>query len=582
MKTLRETIICAVFSLIAAVPLGFAQTNPVPLINNPVVPASAQPGSAAFTLTVNGAGFVSGSVVNWNRNSLATTFVSASRLRAIVPADLIAHETVAAISVTNPAPGGGTSNEQLFQAGYPSASATTVNATLPGTVTAYAVATGDFNGDGKPDLAAASSNPTNRYLDGFVQVLINNGDGTFQSAVQYTTNIIPAAIGIGDFNGDGKQDLAVANACGTDSNCQTAGTVSVLMGNGDGTFAPAVNYVCVNEADSVVTADFNTDGKLDLAVAGVGISVFLGNGDGTFQSPVTYVPAFFYESIAVGDLDGNGTLDLMYAFTPNDQSNGSLGALLGNGDGTFNTGPSSPSLVAPWGLVLADFNGDRRLDAAVVDEISPYLQVYLGNGNGTLRSPQNYALGGQGFGLIASDFNGDGKLDLLGYASGYAEPLFLGNGDGSFQTLVPLGGTYGRFQMAASDFIGDGKLDLATGRDGSNSGLNVQFQTTALISPTTLNFPVTQIGRTSQPLSITLTNVANRPLQISSIAITGTDSADFLQRTNCGAAIAAGKSCTIKVEFAPLKSGLLTASLSISDSSPGSPQIVTLIGKVKR
>ena len=569
--------------LVVAVPLVQAQTNPVPLINNPLVPASVPPGSAALTLTVNGTGFVPGSVVNWNQTPLTTTFVSSSQLLGTVTANLIAQQTVANVSVTNPAPGGGVSNEQLFQAGYPTGTAMTANSALPGTISANAVASADFNGDGKPDLAGASSNPNNPFSNGLVQISINNGNGTFKTAVQYTTNILPDAIGTGDFNGDGVQDLAVANACGTDPNCQTAGTVSVLLGNGDGTFASAINYACAQGADWVVTADFNRDGKLDFAVAGTGISVFLGNGDGTFQPAVTYIPAFFYESIAVGDLDGNGVLDLVYAYTPNDQSNGSVGVLLGNGDGTFSSGPISAALIAPWGLVLADFNGDGKLDAAVVDEISALLQVYLGNGDGTLQNPQNFPLGGQGFGLTSADFNADGKMDLLGYASGSGEPLLLGNGDGTFQPWVNLlSGAFGSEQMAVRDFNGDGKLDLATGQNSSNSGSDVQFQTTALVSPSALNFPVTQIGKTSRPLTVTLTNVANSPLRINKITITGTDSADFAENSNCGTAVPPGASCTINVEFTPMISGFLTASLSISDSSHGSPQIVMLTGKVQR
>ena len=232
---------------------AFAAENPVPLINQPLVPDATAPGGQGFTLTVHGTGFVSGAVVKWNGSSLATTFVSDSQLRASVPASDIAAASTASVTVVNPTPGGGMSNVMFFEV-TPSSSLIALNApsAFGAGTTPYSVAVGDFNGDGKLDLAVANEGSDN------VSILLGNGDGTFQAAVDYGAGTDPDSVAVGDFNGDGKLDLVVAN---DDSN-----NVSILLGNGDGTFQAAVNYG-VSAPSSVAVGDFNGDGKLDLAVA---------------------------------------------------------------------------------------------------------------------------------------------------------------------------------------------------------------------------------------------------------------------------------------------------------------------------
>src|SRR5208337_1802193 len=186
-------------------PFSFAQSNPVPWINQPVVPGSAVPGSTAFNLTVNGSNFVSGATVKWNGTALATTFVSGSQLTATVPASDIAKAGTASVTVTNP--GGAASFPVLFEITTPT---TTVGfarddlATITGYITNLVL--GDFNGDGKPDLAVSVS-------EGQVTILLNNGDGTFRTLPSFTlpglTN--PALLLAADINNDGKLDLL---ACG--------------------------------------------------------------------------------------------------------------------------------------------------------------------------------------------------------------------------------------------------------------------------------------------------------------------------------------------------------------------------------
>jgi hypothetical protein len=167
------------------------------------------------------------------------------------------------------------------------------------------VAVGDFNGDGKPDLAVANWNSNS------VSVLLGNGDGSFQAAQDFGAGISPESVAVGDFNGDGKPDLAVANF--------GSATVSVLLGNGDGSFRPAQDFVVGRGAYSVAVGDFNGDGKPDLAVANfwsTNVSVLLGNGDGSFQAAQNFGTGgygSFPASVAVGDFNGDGKPDLAVA-----------------------------------------------------------------------------------------------------------------------------------------------------------------------------------------------------------------------------------------------------------------------------
>jgi uncharacterized protein (UPF0548 family) len=235
-----------------------------------------------------------------------------------------------------------------------------------------AIVVGDFNGDGKLDLAVGNEGPPySGYLDAGVSVLLGNGDGTFQQAVNSSA---PGAGGyqyvVGDFNGDGKLDLAMPNG-GTAQAGYTDNGVSVLLGNGDGTFQTAVNYTVGAAPSSLVVGDFNGDGKPDLAVTKEGtapdypdggVSVLLGNGDGTFQPAVNYAAGSRPISLAVGDFNRDGKPDLAvgdFGFYSNNWTDAGVSVLLGNGDGTFQTATNLyDSLGAYPFLAVGDFNGE--------------------------------------------------------------------------------------------------------------------------------------------------------------------------------------------------------------------------------
>jgi VCBS repeat protein/FG-GAP repeat protein len=255
------------------------------------------------------------------------------------------------------------------------------------------VTVGDFNGDGKADLAAANAGAGAGYT---VSVLLGRGDGTFQPHVDYGTETDPVWVVVGDFNRDQKADLVVAHG---DKN-NLAGTVSVLLGKGDGTFKARVEYEAGFQPYGVAVGDFNLDGKSDLAVANQGVSGFnhtvsllLGNGDGTFQAHVDYQTGTQPYSVAVADFNLDGKPDLAVASS---ESN-AVSVLLGNGDGTFQPYVDYPASEFPISVAVGDFNRDGALDLVVVNGsccIGPdTVSVLLGNGDGTFQAYVDYKTG---------------------------------------------------------------------------------------------------------------------------------------------------------------------------------------------
>jgi hypothetical protein len=443
--------------------------NPVPSINQPLSPNATALGGAAFQLTVNGTGFVSGSVVNWNGSPLETTFVSGSQLTASISASAIAAAGTASVTVVNPAPGGGGSNVVFFPVAAPIASPALIGTALPAGTGPRSIATGDFNGDGKLDLVVPNT------ISGTVSILLGNGDGTFKAGPSYTVGQGSFYqffdVAVADFNGDGKLDFVVANFNGNN--------VTVFLGNGDGTFQAGVNYDVGTNPTSVAVADFNGDGKLDLAVSNQNcnggttscttgtISILLGNGDGTFAAHADYDAGTDPNWVTVGDFNGDGKLDLAVAngqgACPGCQSGFSI--LLGNGDGTFQAPAMNPGGVNPASIATADLNSDGKLDLVLVDNIGAFY-VFLGNGDGTFQTANtvSYITDSFPWGSIGiGDFTGDGNLDVVIANSGSNDvEIFPGNGDGTFQSS-PLHFSTGSFPqgVAIGDFNQDGRLDIA-------------------------------------------------------------------------------------------------------------------------
>jgi hypothetical protein len=276
------------------------------------------------------------------------------------------------------------------------------------------VAVGDFNGDGKPDLAVSDVSST------FVSIFLGNGDGTFGPRTDFAVGPTPQQIAVGDFNSDGFLDLAVA-VLGPNQNGDSS-EVAILLGNGDGTFRPHKNFLVGQSAGSIAVGDFNKDDKLDLAVVNQtcpggncapqgSVSILLGNGDGTFQKHVDYATGRIPTNVIAADMNGDGNADLL--IPDQGTTTGSVSVLLGNGDGTFQTPVDYPTGSSPVGEAVGDFNGDGILDVVVADQVSNSISLFLGRGDGTRQPAVLYPSQTFPVWLNAGDFNHDGRLDFV-------------------------------------------------------------------------------------------------------------------------------------------------------------------------
>lgn len=488
---------------------------------------------------------------------------------------------------------------------------------------------GDYNLDGKVDLAAVGMAGTGEPFS----ILTNNGDGTFSSGEDLTAGTVPTAVVTGDFNGDGKLDFAVTNG-------DNGGSLRVYLGNGNGTFQAPQTYITGPYPEGIVAADFNHDGALDLAMTNNNntVSIFIGVGDGTFVPGATYTTGSGPATIAVGDLNNDGKLD----FVIGDTGDSNITLLLGNGDGTFqpatywNVGGTGNSAVA-----ISDFNRDGNVDIAISSINSNRVALLLGNGDGSLQMPTFLALpsgpqvqsvasadlrkngisdlvvsvGGntfvgfliylgngdgtfarpiQNFGvlnarsIVFGDFDGDGRLDMAFASSNSAAGIVLGNGDGTFQPEmqyeVPrLASNIYCPSIAVGDFNSDGSLDLAAlswGPEFNDNGFVTILLSNPVVvfSASKLSFGNINVGSSSGTMNLTVTNQSPTNLTLSGITITGANSGDFTQTTDCGSSLAGGASCNVSVVFSPTYAGARTAAVTVTDTSAGSPLSVILSG----
>ena len=382
--------------------------------------------------------------------------------------------------------------------------------------TPYSLVAGDFNGDGRLDLAVAN------YATADVTIIMGNGNGTFQTTGNYPVGQGPQSIIAGDFLGNGKLDLVLVDT--------SSDEVSLLPGNGDGTFQAVEQTVLAFSPEAVAAGDFNGDGRLDLAVtssdvaSGVGtISILLGKGDGTFQTSQSLAgnqPV----SEATGDFNGDGYLDVATANASAD----AVSILLGEGDGTFQPAQQIALGFSPAAVVAGDFNGDGRLDLAVAGSISSgglgEVAILLGNGDGTFQPPEYYTVGEDPTALIAADFSNDGSLDLaVANTESDSVSILIGIGDGSFQPPKQYSVGEAPVGLVAGDFNGDRQLDLAVANLLGNS-------VTILLNhgDGTLG-TATTVAVGGRPKSLAVGNFSgNGPLDLA-VADSGSDSISILQ-----------------------------------------------------
>jgi len=428
------------------------------------------------------------------------------------------------------------------------------------------IAVGDFNRDGNVDVAVATE------LNHKVAIYLGRGDGTFGPFGYY--NVGGAAevhdIIAADFRRNGILDLAVS--------ADHDDYVNVLLGNGNGTFQPARRSQTPTPPSFIASGDFNHDGRLDLVTIDSSglcpcISILFGHGDGTFAAPINTEPPNAADALGLGDFNHDGNLDLVTVGQFGGDSE--VGVLLGNGDGTFTVGDSYPTGGGPQSVAVGDFNGDGELDLAVAEPLGGQFSIFLGNGDGTFR----YGVTLPSFfpsSIQTADFNGDGKLDLV-VATGVLSTslnVYLGNGDGIFtpSMVFPVRDETAPF---VGDFNGDGQPDIVLPGILSNTVITVLNTGVVKFSPpTAVNFPFQTVNTVSASQTVTLTNTGSKTLSISSLTAKG----EFQMATTCASGLAAGASCDISLSFAPKIVGAKAGTVTINDSASTKPQVIELTG----
>jgi hypothetical protein len=326
-----------------------------------------------------------------------------------------------------------------------------------------AVALGDFNGDGAPDIAVAD------YTSNDVTILLGDGTGHFVlSPATFATGVGPKAIVAGYFNGDADPDLATANEGSND--------VSVLLGNGHGAFAPAASFAAGGQPKGLASGDFNSDGSVDLVTANEltnDVSVLLGDGTGGFSAPVNYLTDVRARAVAVGDFNEDGVQDLAVA---NEGSHSTVTLLFGVGHGTFGAPSYLVAGTAPKSVAIGDMDEDGHQDLVVANETSGDVSVLLGDGSGGFAPTVAHPVGIQTKTAVVADINGDGHLDVVAVNYGTETDdttntvaVLIGDGSGGLAEPIILTAGNGPKSAAVVDLNGDAVPDIIVGNSDAST-----------------------------------------------------------------------------------------------------------------
>jgi FG-GAP-like repeat/Cep192 domain 4/Abnormal spindle-like microcephaly-assoc'd, ASPM-SPD-2-Hydin len=434
------------------------------------------------------------------------------------------------------------------------------------------VAVADFNGDGIPDLLAADFP--------YISVLLGNGDGTFQAPINNDSfsPTPPDAVGIGDFNRDGKLDVVVVGSWYTTS------SATVLLGNGDGTFQLGASNSIGDSPQSVAVADFRGLGILDLAItSGLAVQVLLGNGDGTFQPPVNYVTPGFTAGVAVGDFNLDGKPDLATTEDGNGLPTSRVGVLLGKGDGTFLPVTSYAAGGSAIGLVVGDVNGDTQPDLVIADPASDGAVVLLNTGVVSFSPTSPLSFNPQFVGTTSTPLTvtltntGTAALSISSISTN--KPFHLGRT--TCGSSVPAGAKCTLSAVFKPTGMGF-KTGLLVLNDSASSKPQVielnGTGTVLTVSPTQLNFGSQKVGTKSAPQNVTVTNTGNSAVRVTGVSISGTDLYDYSETNTCGSQINPGATCTISVTFDPIFKGTRSALAVINGPGGAVWQQVPLTG----
>ncbi len=351
----------------------------------------------------------------------------------------------------------------------------------------YDVHSEDFNGDGNADLAIAVSG-TSSFL-----VALGNGNGTFGAASTYDASLAITEMSIADVNNDGILDLLGVSTAGATQNA-----ISVVLGQGNGSFGPASTYTVSDGVNDFELADFNGDGNLDIAAVSdvdEALDILMGSGDGSFSSIGTTATLTNPDNIGLGDFNGDGIIDIV---TGSLTANG-VRVFIGQGDGEF-AFDSNIAVGALEEIEVGDVNNDGILDVVTLDGNSSQFSILLGLGDGKFASPTTVATGTTAMNdFELGDLNGDGNTDLITHLS-TSVGAFLGDGTGSFTAAETFSATYAVRDIAVNDFNNDGVLDVATTHTLGAAFSVILSNTTDGVAPL-LDFSLNTIADAKQALS---------------------------------------------------------------------------------
>jgi hypothetical protein len=483
----------------------------------------------------------------------------------------------------------------------------------------------DFNGDGIPDIAVGTNGTAASNNIGSINILLGNGDGTFQAAKTYAGLTGNQLVVAAPFVTGGPEDiLAVNNSTSTTNNAL------LFLGDGKGGLGAGTTLsLGINTITAIITGDFNGDGKQDFIVGGLAFgvpafNVFLGNGNGTFNSgtlnATSDVPI---TALGAGDFTGQGALNIAVV-----HSDGTVDIFLQDGVGDFFPNAGTQAGSSPTAIAVGDFNGDGKADLAITNSAQDSVSILLGNGSGGFTAAASPATGATPKAIAVGDFNGDGIADLAVANSGAdTVTVLLGKGDGTFTiepvletSNTPVALAIGAFNNAdTSDIAAANEFPASNGSSGTATILLAQLtqtatatatgiapaagthlidasypgdgnyaasvstttslsgpttSTTVSITPASLTFSSQKVGSTSAAQTVKLTNTGQAALSISSVKA----SANFAVSSACGSSLAVGANCLLSVTFVPTVAGSITGALSITDNATGSPQTVILTG----
>jgi len=426
------------------------------------------------------------------------------------------------------------------------------------------ITTGDFNGDGKADLATANA-------PGTVSVLTGNGSGGFTQRPTVTVGGGLTSIVTADFNGDDRADLAVTS---------TTNTISLLTGDGAGGFTPSIAGNTGDSPNALTTGDFNDDGSPDLAApnqSSNNVSVLINDGAGAFDVTTTGATGLSPFSITTGDFDDDGNPDLATA----NLSSSSVSVFEGDGAGAFSSPTTAGTGATPGSITTGDFDDDGDADLATANRNADNVTVLAGDGAGGFPSAVNVPVGRFPYAITSGDYNGDGTADLaVGNGSELSVSVLTSDGAGGYSSVIAGSSDVAPRAITTGDYNQDGRPDLVT--SGLGPRVSLLSNTTAPYTtlPMALVFgspgsPV-PLGSVSPSQSVTVTAQAFTT-RFKGFTFTDADPDDFFVASDtCHQELAFDGSCEIRVKFAPTATGTRTANLVIKSNLPD--QTISLTG----